>query len=315
MLRRILSIGIVLIAAVIFVHGQTTAEPSPTPFRGRPETGLEKIRRIDRENERRDQEMHSRLHGQGAYANSPRFSREWREKTQTLYRKLNEKELKMLQPYERYRKQYAKLLAEKDTGMFRIIPDQGCEGDGKVVNASPICRKFGFPGAGSSYSFRMDSHRISRLSDITLVGNSLRADGVFNGAMFVQLGNVPISEVDLNTSGLRYLSNYQTFTEAKDALKAAKLLAKGVKKDGFIYGRGVFAIKDTTFAMRSIAYRGKLLRSEAGVVYNELDFDKRRDIIVAFRIIDVAPNGILTIVWKMLRQTKSPKLKMEKKDK
>ena len=66
--------------------------------------------------------------------------------------------------------------------------------------------------------------------------------------------------------------------------------------------------------MRSIAYRGKFRRAEAGVVYNELDFDKRRDIIVVFKIVDVEPDGSATIVWRMLRESKSPKLKIYRED-
>ena len=102
-------------------------------------------------------------------------------------------------------------------------------------------------------------------------------------------------------------------TKPKDALALSKKFAKGVKKDGFLYGRGVYATPNTTFAMRSIAYRGKFMRSELGVPYNELDFDKRRDVVVAFRIVDVADDGAATIVWKILRSEKSPKMKIAKK--
>ena len=81
--------------------------------------------------------------------------------------------------------------------------------------------------------------------------------------------------------------------------------------DGFVYGRGVKVNPKRTFVLRSIAYRGKYLRSEEGVVYNELGFDRRRDVIVAFRIAEVSPDGSITVVYRILKDVKSPKLKVQ----
>lgn len=307
----------ILMSAAVFVPAQqdTTPDPTPTPFRTRPETGVEKVRRLDRDHERLEQQAYNNLYGQDAYAKSPRFSPEWRAKMVSLYRKPKEAETEILKPDEQHFQKYAEFLKEKDTGIFKLIPDQGCDGEGKIVNASPECANYDFPGAGSSYSFRLQNYRIRRLADISLVKNSLSTQSVFNGAIYVVLGDIPIEEVNLNTPGLKFLQNYKPVKNSKEALEMAQTFARGVKQDGHIYGRGVFATKDNTFAMRSIAYRGKFRRSEAGVVYNELDFDKRRDIIVAFRVIDVGEDGSATIVWKILRETKAPKLKIYQKQK
>ena len=315
MLKGILLSVIILTSAVVFANGQdTTPDPTPTPIRTRPETGVERVRRLDRAHDRIAQQAYNNLYGQDNYANS-RFNREWREKMVLLYRKPDKEETAILQPDEKHLQKYSTFLKEKDTGLIKLIPDQGCEGDGKVVNASPECLKYKFPGAGSSYSFRLGTYRIRRLADITLVKNSLSTRSVFNGAIFVELGDMPIEDVTLETPQIVYLAEYKPVKNSKQALEAARRFAGGVRKNGFIYGRGVFANKGSTFAMRSIAYRGKFHRAEEGVVYNELEFDKRRDVIVAFRIVDVEPNGTATIVWKVLRESKSPKLKIYREKK
>ena len=312
MTKRIAIIVVILTATVLFVNGQSTPppNPTPTPLPGRSETGPEAVRRLDRAHDRIAQQAYSNLYGQAAYAKSPRYSPKYRAAMVALYRKPRKTEIKILEPAKRHQEKYAELLKDKNSGLFKLVPDQGCEEKEKVVSAKPNCLKYDFPGAGTSYSFRLGNYRIRRLADITLVKKSLVARGVLSGAIFVVLGNVPIENVGLNTPGLSYLSEYRPVKSAKDAMEEAKRFARGVKKNGFIYGRGVYVSKNNTFAMRSIAYRGKFVRSEAGVTYNELNFDKRRDVIIVFRIVEVGNDGSPTIVWKRLRESKSPKVKI-----
>lgn len=68
---------------------------------------------------------------------------------------------------------------------------------------------------------------------------------------------------------------------------------------------------DRTYALRAVAYRGKVIRSMAGIRYNELEYDRRRDVIVAFRVVDMDSEGV-TIVWRKLADIESPKIKMPK---
>lgn len=310
MVQRSVFIGLILTVAIIVVNGQDPPpQPSPTPFRGRAETALEKTRRLDREHEKLQQWATSNLYGQGT-TESQRHGPKWRAAMVSLYRRPGKKEISVLEPHERHRKEYAEFLRSKKTGLFKLVPDRGCEVGGKVLTASPECLNLNFPGGGASYSFRLNAYRIRRLADVTLVKKSLIARGVLNGAIFVSLGGVPIEDVGLETPGLAFLSEYRPVKTAEAAFEEAKRFAKGVRKDGFVYGRGVHVSNRSTFAMRSIAYRGKYLRSEAGVVYDELDFDRRRDVIVVFRIIDVEDDGTATIVYKVLRESRSRKLKI-----
>jgi hypothetical protein len=53
-------------------------------------------------------------------------------------------------------------------------------------------------------------------------------------------------------------------------------------------------------------------RAVRGISYNELDFDKRRDVIVAFRVVRMDPDGSISILWKQLADGESPKLNQER---
>jgi hypothetical protein len=86
---------------------------------------------------------------------------------------------------------------------------------------------------------------------------------------------------------------------------------RGIRRDGFLYRRGLFIVENTTFALRSIAYEGKHYRAINGLTYNEFDYDKRNDVIVVFRIVEKDEAGNVTILWKELSEKNSPKLKIK----
>jgi hypothetical protein len=165
------------------------------------------------------------------------------------------------------------------------------------------------PGAGSSFSFRTESYRIARLSDVTFTDKSFQAGGVVLHGIFVKLGDVPIEEVDLQTRGLKYLVDFQPEPDYEKGKALDAELTKGVASDGFLYRRGLFITENTTFALRSIAYDGKYYRAVETVTYNEFDYDKRRDVIVVFRIVEKDEAGNVTILWKKLQEKSSPEVK------
>ena len=82
----------------------------------------------------------------------------------------------------------------------------------------------------------------------------------------------------------------------------------GIENDGFFYCRNLEASENTTYVLRSIAYRGSYYRAIEGFVYDELDFDERRDVTVAFRIVRRDSESV-TILWKILENQKSPAIK------
>ena len=232
-----------------------------------------------------------------------------------LYRKPSKKELTNLTPSPVIFTKYDKFLQQSDTGIFKISADSTCAGNSQVVVASESCLSNNIPGAGTAYSFRVKSHRMLHLSDLVLDKNVIRTGSLLQQGLMVNLGNIELNEVSTQTVGLKYLFDFKPLTNKEELKSFDEKLSKGIKSDGFTYGYGLYVEDQTTFALRSIAYRGKFQRSISGVKYNEMDYDKRNDIIVVFRIVKKDANGDLTIIWKEISQKDSPIIKFEEKDK
>lgn len=232
-----------------------------------------------------------------------------RNALEQLYRKPTSEELKSIAPNKEDLQKYAEFLKQSDTGLIKLINDAGCSENSKIIVASAECLKYKFPGAGSSYSFRTESYRLPRLADLTFADNGFQATGNHLHGIFVNISDIPLENVNLNTRGLKTLLSFKLSMDFNNAAKVDQILSKGVVSDGFIYRRALYAKENTTFALRSIAYRGKSYRAVQGITYNELDFDNRRDVIVVFRIVRRYDDGSISILWKKLSDEKAPKLK------
>lgn len=296
---------IILFFSILAVDAQVRNAPTPTP------TPISPIRRDEQQNISRRSEnlrLTENLPVQPVNANNKIF----REKIRPIYRKPNKKERKMLAPDAGLEKQYAAFLKDKRTGLSKLIADQGCDKEIGVVVSTPHCLKYTLPGAGASYSFRYDNYRIRYLSDLNFTGQNFQTVGVLTHGILADIGDVPLAEVGLETKGVSYLLGItpaENFTEARDLI--AKL-EKGIENEGIVYKNNQPVREDTTYILRSIAYRGNSLRSIEGIVYNELEFDKRRDVTVAFRVVRRDPEeGSATILWKELQSKKSPKIEAD----
>lgn len=231
---------------------------------------------------------------------------------QPLYRKPTRQELNTIAPNAGLLKQFGAFLKQENTGLFKLVADSGCAGNVSVVSAKEKCLKFTMPGAGNSYSFRVNNYRVKHLADLTFSGNSFQVTGVLTHGILVNLGDVPLESVTLQTAGVKFLTEFEPIVDAEKAEAINRQLVAGIKKDGFLYSRGLSAIENTTYVLRSIAYNGKVMRSIRGIPYNELDFDNRKDITIAFRVVRSDFDGSLTILWKELSKKDSPKIRKKK---
>jgi len=234
-----------------------------------------------------------------------------RKEIEPLYRKPSKKELKAIEPGRELFDKYAEFLRQPNTGLTKLIDDKGCAENTKVIVATDNCLKYTMPGAGSSFSFRTQTYRIPRLADVTFTDKSFQALGALLHGFFVNIGNVPLEEVNLQTKGLKYLVDFQPEPDYEKSREIDLKLMKGITRDGFLYRRGLFIVENTTFALRSIAYGGKYFRAVSGLTYNEFDFDKRKDVIVVFRVVEKDEAGNVTILWKELQEKDSPEIKRE----
>ena len=230
-----------------------------------------------------------------------------------LYKKPGAKETAALAPDAALVQRYSALLRNEGTGIVRLAPDSGCVFSERVVNVREECLKYSFPGAGNSFSFRTDGYRLRHLADITYAADKLRITGVFMHGIVADIGDVPIETATLATAGMKFLVDFQPSTSADDVAHVDSNLIRGVKVGNFVYSKEVDPRADRTYALRAVAYRGKVLRAAGGVRYNELDYDKRRDVIIVFRIVQMNDGGI-TLVWRKLADREPPRVRMPKAD-
>jgi hypothetical protein len=230
-----------------------------------------------------------------------------------LYRKPGSKEIASLAPPALLVQQYASLLSLEGTGIIRLAPDRGCVHSVRVVSVAEPCMKYAFPGAGNSFSFRTEGYRLRHLADITYVEGKLRMTGIFMHGIAVDLGDVPLENTSLATDGIQYLTSFVPSTTPDDVAVIDLNLVKGVKAGNFVYSKEVDPQVNRTYAVRAVAYRGRVSRSAGGIRYNELDYDKRRDVTVVFRVVEKNEEGI-TLVWRKLADREPPRIKMPKAD-
>jgi hypothetical protein len=228
---------------------------------------------------------------------------------QPLYRKPTKQELKIIAPASVLRQRYADFLAQDDTGLVRLVFDYGCADNTNIVTATETCLRFSMPGAGNSYSFRANTYRIRRLADLTFSGANFHVTGILTHGIMVNIGDVPLENVTLQTNGTKFINEFKPASDLEKALELDKQLVKGIERDGFFYSRALTVEENKTYVLRSIAYNGKILRAAKGITYNELDFDKRKDVTVAFRVVSRDGDGSVTILWKELSRKDAPKIK------
>lgn len=234
------------------------------------------------------------------------------DEIRAIYRKPDKKDIEILSPSKNLLDDYASFLRQSNTGIFKLNADDRCAQNTEIVVAIQDCIAYKMPGAGTAYSFRFDSYRIPRLADLTLRKNTLKTDGALQQGIMVNLGDVPLEDITVQSDGLRYLADFKPAAGTNEMRRILGELRKGIQSDGFVYGLGFYASDKTTYALRSIAYKAEFPRALNGVAYDEFSFDKRKDVLVVFRVIEKESNGNITILWKRLRQQNAPTLIIER---
>lgn len=229
-----------------------------------------------------------------------------------IRKKPNKQQKKQLQPKTEDLSKYSQFLLQPKTGMFRLLPDPGCEDNALVVRVDEICRN-AIPES-FSYSFREEEHTAEILADIRLKNEFLISDGLLSQGILVNLGNIPVETVTLETEGLGFLKDYAPPVLSKEARAAFLRIIEGVKAGKHEYKVALKAVENSTYGLRVVAYRGSIFQTYRGFLYDLLAGDKRIDLTLAFRIIRKETDGSLTLLWKELQRKESPKLKRPKKE-
>jgi hypothetical protein len=311
-MKNLLMLAVALLGSIWIANGQQT---NPTPP---PRAMVDPVDRYE-QTIRRNQEFLRRLE---ALRNIDSVNRGVNPSSQILlqdiqpiYRKLTRDESKMLAPDDDDVKKFSEFLKQSNTGITKLAPDFDCADATDVIVASPYCMKYTMPGAGTSFSFRVNNYRIRRLADLTFTENSFQSTGVLIHGILVNIGDIPLEQVSAETKGVKFLGGFAAATDYEEAIQIERQITQGIVKEGLIYRRALTAEENATYILRSIAYRGTFYRTIKNLTYNELDFDKREDILIAFRVIRKDNDGSLTILWKELESKKSPKLKKASQNK
>lgn len=298
-----------LICAPFSFAQQDTPYPQPTPHPLYPDQQTQDAVRRSEDLNRRSDALRMTQNLPPKVPESKR--KEFVQLIEPLYRESTDEEKAFMAPSEELAAPYSSFADKKDSGIFTIVEDRGCNSNPKVVSGSVDCSRYSMPGAGSGYSFRFGDYRMLHIADIVFKKGKLEALGVLNHGIMVDLGDVPLDSVTDKTEGVDYLTDIKPSRNFQEAAELADKLTKGINKKDRVYASILPLKEGSTYVIRSIAYDGEVLRNIGGIVYNELEMDKRRDVLIAFRVIRVA-DGRATIVWKKLDDDKPPKLKADK---
>jgi len=228
--------------------------------------------------------------------------------------RLSRDQKKMLAPDAADLNRHAALLRKPNTGLIKLFPDLDCENDARVVRADETCLNQ-IP-TSAFYSFREREHTTDFLADIRLKNDVLVSDGLLMQSILVGLGEMPLENVVPSSEGMKFLTEFKPGETSEQALEQTFRLIKGIEADGYLYRKTLPARENSTYALRVIAYRGKIVQTVRGFPFNMLEGDNRIDVTIAFRLLkkDQA-TGVYTLLWKELARRDAPKIIFPKRNK
>lgn len=209
-------------------------------------------------------------------------------------------------------KQFLALLQQARTGIVRLQSANVCNPLDKVIQAASNCPD-NIVGKATSYSFRTDEYKTESFSDIMYQNNNLVAPGIYTTGIFSNLGDVDINSLGLASDGVRQLAAFVPVTTITELKSQDRKITTGMHIDNYLYKREVALKLNSTYVLRTIAYKGgRMLAEVNGRNTNLLDFDTRKDMTIVFRVVREHPDGSVTLVWKQLDVKPAPKIIREK---
>jgi hypothetical protein len=191
-------------------------------------------------------------------------------------------EKKVLAVADSDREEFAAFLGQSETGIIRLLPRETYDGNAK--------RALAIRGGGAFYSFALSTHEYGRGSDVMLEQGDL--SGGFAGAdygMLLNMGDVPLDEVNAEHVAVRALLTYMPTSAEPDARKAQQALWQGMDLSGVIFKKRLPAKVSNTYLLRSVNFGGY-------------------DIAVAFRVTRKDTDGSLILLFKVLKKFAKPDL-------
>lgn len=213
------------------------------------------------------------------------------------------------------------LLGGSNVGVFTFLSRDRCKPESQEATQTEIDLILCLdppPGGGRQFSFRKKDYVPSGHADLSLTDHWFFGFGLVTQTILADLGDFPLADVNLKSSDLQYLNDFVPATTLEDASKQRADLDAGILLNGREFFSGVKAVENHTYILRSIAYRGEVVTvvnmGGQNIKLDQLENDKRSDVIVAFRVLSRGQNGDTRILWRTLQRKDSPKIKVPPKE-
>lgn len=130
--------------------------------------------------------------------------------------------------------------------------------------------------------------------------------------MIASAGDQPIQSLTKESDWVKGITNFVPALDVENVARQDKELLAGIPIGNLSYKKSAPIVENTTYILRSIAYRIKLVNLPKGEkstspVINE---DKRDDVIVVFRIVKKDPDGTLLLLWRELSRKQALQLEV-----
>lgn len=226
---------------------------------------------------------------------------------------LTEEDKKYLEPDAELKTKHASFLKLSKTGLIKLIPDVGCNYSEMILDAREKCLQNSIPGGGAYYSFRRSKHVLPTIADLRFYDNRFSVAGRIAGGVMVSLGDIPLEQLNSKSDGVMFLSDFVPATIRNEVNQQMTEFQNGFRKDNYLYTRVLPFNNKTVYAMRIIAYQpdeflAHLKNTKDLYDFIQLDGDKRSDIIMIFRIVEVNNDGSIWVLWRELSRRDAPKL-------
>lgn len=219
---------------------------------------------------------------------------------------------KKLGPTKEERREYKDFLSQSKSGLFRIASSTACRPGARISSSEGKCLNLVLPGIGIAYSFRSAGHTYDQYSDLRRYEDEFVLPGTFVLGMIASLGDQPIQSLTKESDLVKDIAGFTAATDVENVARQDKELLAGIQIGSLSYKKSTPIIEDTTYILRSVAYRVKLVNlpkgeRSASPIINE---DKRHDVIVIFRIVKKDPDGGILLLWRELFRKQAPQLEV-----
>ncbi len=219
---------------------------------------------------------------------------------------------KYLEPDTELKAKHAGILKLSKTGLIKLTPDIGCNYSELVLDAREKCLQNSIPGGGAYYSFRRSKYVLPTIADLRFYENRFSVAGRIAGGVMVALGDIPLDQISSKSDGVKFLADIIPETVRSKANRQMSEFQNGLQKDNYFYTRSLPLNSKTVYAVRIIAYQTdefiKNLQNTKDVYdFIQLNEDKRADIIMAFRVVEVNNDGSVWVLWRELSRQNAPK--------